>query len=114
MLGGQRVERLDVAEAQIRHFLNSPLGAEIASRIQLQPDYHALVEADVVVVNTGWLDRDHREVLDDCVARLQKLLTRVRQDSRRASVLYWGDVREDDAARRKLLQRMKGLLLTDA
>lgn len=112
--GGQQVERLNIAEAQLRHFLNSPLGAEIASRIQLQPDYHALVEADVVVINTGWLDPDHREVLDDCVSRLQKLLTRVRQDSRRASVLYWGDIREDDAARRKLLQRLKGLLLSDA
>lgn len=113
-VGGQRVERLNIAEAQLKYFLNSPLGAEIASRIQLQPDYQALVEADVVVVNTAWLDQERREVLDDCVDRLQKLLTRVRQDARRSSVLYWGDLREDDAARRKLLQRLKNLLLSDA
>ncbi len=112
-VGGQRVERLNIAESQIKHFLNSPLGAEIASRIQLQPEYHALVEADVVVINTGWLDREYRETLDDCVARLQKLLSRVRQDSRRASVLYWGDIREDDAARRKLLQRIRALLANE-
>jgi hypothetical protein len=111
---GQKVEKLNIAEAQIRQFLNSPLGAEIASRIQLQPEYHALVEADVVIVNTGWLDRDYREVLDECVARLQKLLTRIRQDARRQSVLYWGDIREDDNARRKLMQRIRALLANDA
>jgi hypothetical protein len=109
-VGGPRVERLNIAEAQIRHFLSSPLGAEIASRIQLQPDYHALVEADVVIVNARRLSRDYREVLDECVSRLQKLLTRIRQDARRQSVLYWGDIREDDAARRKLTRRLKQLL----
>jgi hypothetical protein len=109
--GGPKVERLEIAEAQIRQFLNSPLGAEIASRIQLQPDYHALVEADVVVVNARRMHRERRDVLEDCVGRLQKLLSRVRQDARRQSVLYWGDIREDDSARRKLLQRLRGLML---
>lgn len=113
-LGGRRVERLHIAEAQIRHFLSSPLGAEIASRIQLQPDYHALVEADVVIVNSSWVDPRNRDVLDDCVARLQKLLSRVRQDARRQSVLYWGDLRADDAARRRLLHRIADLLGSDA
>lgn len=108
-VGGGRVERLNIAEAQIRHFLSSPLGAEIASRIQLQPDYHALVEADVVVVNAKRLGRK-RAVLEECVSRLQKLLTRIRQDARRQSVLYWGDIREDDMARRKLTTRLRQLL----
>ncbi|HOA74660.1 MAG TPA: hypothetical protein PL151_02190 [Phycisphaerae bacterium] len=111
--GGTRVERLNIAEAQIRHFLSSPLGAEIASRIQLQPDYHALVEADVVIVNAKRIGRRRREVLDECVSRLQKLLSRIRQDARRQSVLYWGDIRSDDAARRKLTQRLQHLLLGD-
>lgn len=107
--GGSQVERLHIAETQIRHFLSSPLGAEIASRIQLQPDYHALVEADVVVVNAKRVRRN-RDVLDEVVSRLRKLLTRIRQDARRQSVLYWGDIREDDAARRKLTQRLRQLL----
>jgi hypothetical protein len=109
-VGGGRVERLNIAEDQIRHFLGSPLGAEIASRIQLQPEYHALVEADVVIVNAKRLSRNRR-VLDECVSRLQKLLTRIRQDARRQSVLYWGDIREDDTARRKLTQRLRHLLI---
>jgi hypothetical protein len=112
-VGGARVERLNIAEAQIRHFLNSPLGAEIASRIQLQPDYHALVEADVGVVNATRGNREHREELEECVSRLQKLLSRIRQDARRQSVLYWGDIRTNDAARRKLVQRLKQLLCNE-
>ena len=111
--GSQRVERLNIDEEQIKHFLSSPLGAEIASRIQLQPEYHALIEADVAIVTTGWLDREYREVLDDCVARLQKLLSRIRQDARRQSVLYWGDIRQDDNARRKLVQRIRALLAAE-
>lgn len=110
---GTRLERLNIAEAQIRHFLSSPLGAEIASRIQLQPEYHALVEADVVIVNSKRLSRDRREVLEECVSRLQRLLSRIRQDARRQSVLYWGDIREDDTTRRKLGQRLQQLLLPE-
>ncbi len=109
----QRIERLNIAEAQIQQFLSSPLGAEIASRIQLQPDYHALVEADVVVVNASRQDCRNRQVLDECVARLQKLLTRIRQDARRQSVLYWGDLHEDDSARHKLMARLGTLLANE-
>lgn len=116
MTGGRQLERLHIAETQIRHFLSSPLGAEIASRIQLQPEYHALVEADVVLVNCDRRDRrDGRDALDECVARMGKLLSRVRQDARRQSVLYWGDIRSDnDGARDKLLARMRTLLAPDA
>lgn len=106
---GERIERLDIGEAQIRQFLNSPLGAEIASRIQLQPDYHGLVESDVVVVNTG--AGRCPEALDACVGRLEKLLGRLRHDARRHSVLYWGDIQDiGDPARHRLLQRFRSLL----
>lgn len=108
--GEPSIEKLEIGESQIRHFLGSPLGAEIASRIQLQPDYHALVEADVVIVNMNRHNHERREVLDECVARLQKLLTRIRQDARRQSVLYWGDLCEDDNSRRKLIERIRSLL----
>jgi len=103
------VEQLDIAESQIRHFLGSPLGAEIASRIQLQPEYHALVEADIVLINTGVGGCD--ETLDDCVKRLEKLLSRVRQETRRHSVLYWGDILNTrDPTYAKLLRRLRTLL----
>ncbi len=102
-------ERLDIGEAQIRQFLSSPLGAEIASRIQLQPDYHGLVESDVAIINTG--RGGVRDALDECVERLERLLHRVRQDARRHSVLYWGDISDQhDPTRAKLLGRLKALV----
>jgi hypothetical protein len=107
--GGPNVERLEVQESQIKQFLNSPLGGEIASRIQLQPAYHSLVEADVVLVNTGVGSSD--ETLDECVKRIEKLLGRIRHDTRRHSVLYWGDVMcTADPTYNKLLRRLKALI----
>lgn len=103
------VEQLDIAETQLRQFLNSPLGAEIASRIQLQPAYHALVESDVVVINTG-VD-EAGECLDECVNRIEKLLARIRHDARRHSVLYWGNIADpNEPSYKKLLVRLRSLL----
>jgi hypothetical protein len=103
------VEQLDVSEAQIRHFLNSPLGAEIASRIQLQPDYCALIESDIAIINTGL--GAINDALDACVKRLEKLLSKVRHDARRHSVLYWGDiVDQTDPTYGRLVKRLKVLL----
>jgi hypothetical protein len=105
----EQVEQLDIAEAQLRQFLNSPLGAEIASRIQLQPAYHALVEADVVVVNTG-VD-EAGDCLDECVNRIESLLARIRHDARRHSVLYWGNISDaNEPSYKKLLVRLRTLL----
>lgn len=105
----ETVERLDVSEGQIRQFLSSPIGAEIASRIQLQPDYHALVESDIVVVNTG--AGSSREATAPCIQRLEKLLARVRHDARRHSVLYWGDItRDHDPTRDRLIGKLKSLV----
>lgn len=105
---GVYVEELQVNDQQIRHFLNSPLGADIASRIQLQPEYHALVESDITMINTGTGSLD---ILETCVQRLEKLLSRVRHDARKHSVLYWGDVMDaQDPSREKLIRRLKALL----
>ncbi|HPD28503.1 MAG TPA: hypothetical protein PLL20_00795 [Phycisphaerae bacterium] len=102
------VERLEIAESQIRGFLNSPLGVEIASRIQLQPEYHALVESDVVVINTGV--GKGGEVMKECVKRIEKLLARVRHDARRSSILYWGNFLDTkDSTQKKLLKRLRCL-----
>ncbi|HOJ55156.1 MAG TPA: hypothetical protein PLI64_11445 [Phycisphaerae bacterium] len=106
--GRREVERLEITEAQIRQFLRSPLGGEIASRIQLQPPYHAMVESDVVLINTGV--GGETDALGECLARIEKLLARVRQDTRRHSVLYWGDIfSRDDPTYSKLLRRLKAL-----
>lgn len=105
----QRIERLDIAEKQIDQFAGSPIGAEIASRIQLQPDYHALVEADVVLINTGM--GGDCDSMKECVRRIEKLLSRVRHDARHFSVLYWGNfARENDPALARLVERFRNLL----
>lgn len=105
---GTAVEKLEITEAQIRHFINSPIGAEIVSRIQLQPDYHALVESDVVVINTGLCGPN--ETLQECIQRIEKLLARIRHDARRRSLLYWGDVNDRrDKACAKLIKRLDRL-----
>lgn len=99
------VERLEITEAQIKQFLNSPIGAEISTRIQLQPDYHAVVESDVVIINTG--RHEENDTLKECVRRLEKLLARIRHDARRHSLLYWGNVTNaKDPTRIKLIKRL--------
>ncbi len=107
--GTGAVEHLDIGESQIRQFLRSPIGVEIASRIQLQPEYHPLVEADVVVINAGL--GGPPGVLEECIGRIEKLLSRIRHDARRQSVLYWGNVTDArDPAYHQLVKRFRTLL----
>jgi hypothetical protein len=75
--------RPDLSDTQMRGFLYSPLGDELATRIQLQPAYHGLVEADVAVVNTAAGDRGLET--DLCVRRIGRLLERLRGLSGRRS-----------------------------
>jgi len=106
---GRTVEQLEVAETQLRQFVNSPIGVEIASRIQLQPEYHALVESDIVVINIG--PKGKTPALRDCIKRLRKLLARIQHDARQQSVLYWGDVADGkDPANPRLIRRTRKLL----
>jgi len=101
-------ERLEISEQQARRFLASPLGAEIASRIQLRPEYHAIVESDVVVVNTAV--GACSAAVDECVRRIDKLLARVRQN-RRADILYCCDPQNaQDPRRRHLVEHLRTLL----
>lgn len=106
---GRRLEHLEVSESQIHQFFKSPLGGEIASRIQLQPQYHGLVESDVVLINTGV--GEEGEALRECVSRLEKLLGRIRHETRRHSLLYWGDIASrEDPTNVKLIRRLRTLL----
>ncbi|GMV97613.1 MAG: hypothetical protein HRF43_02915 [Phycisphaerae bacterium] len=103
------VEHLELSETQVIRFLKTPLGGEIASRIQLQPDYHPMVESDVVLINTGV--GQEGDALRECIQRIEKLLARIRHETRRHSVLYWGDVLDkQDPTNLKLLRRLKTLL----
>ena len=94
---------------QMRGFLNSPLGEELATRIQFQPAYHGLVESDAVVINTGVGGTS--EVVDECVHRLERLLARLRGSSARRNVIFCCDPLDSrDPLRAKVLKRLTELV----
>ncbi len=95
--------------SQMRGFLNSPLGDELATRIQFQPAYHGLVESDVVLINTGI--GGVSPVVDDCVHRIERLLARLRGPSARKNVVFCCDPLDpQDPLRKKFFAALKTLL----
>jgi hypothetical protein len=84
-------ERVDLTDSQMRGFLYSPLGDELATRIQLQQPYHGLVESDVIIVNTS-VGRQGPETAD-CLRRVERLLERVRGITGRRGELLLADLR---------------------
>jgi len=85
-------ERADLTETNMRGFLYSPLGDELATRIQLQPAYHGLVESDVILVNTGAGERG--EETDECLRRIRRLIERLRGHSDQQRELFHCNPRE--------------------
>ena len=61
----------------IEDFLNSDVGIEITARMQLQPEYHAIMDSDVILLNVG-LSHDEA-VTARCARRLDALLETLRQ-----------------------------------
>lgn len=102
-------DQIEVSGRHVEHFVLSPLGAEIASRIQLQPAYHAVVESDVVVFNTAANAASAH--LAECVRRIQTLLHRTRASDASSNALICCDpFRAGDAHREDLLRRLRHLL----
>ncbi|RJP33464.1 MAG: hypothetical protein C4547_12240 [Phycisphaerales bacterium] len=99
-------ERVDLTATQWRGFLYSPLGEELATRIQLQPPYHGLVEADVVVVNTavGSIPAEG----NPCLERASSLLGHMRKLTSRGGEIFVCDLyNENDAVARRLLKALR-------
>ena len=82
-------ERPELTPAHMRGFLYSPLGDELATRIQLQPAYHGLVESDVIVVNNKVGDAGPETA--DCIRRIEQLIERFRVACGRTSELFLCD-----------------------
>jgi hypothetical protein len=100
--------RPDLSDSQMRGFLYSPLGDELATRIQLQPAYHGLVESDIVVVN-DWLGTRSPET-DICLQRVERLLERVRGLSGRSTEFLLCKPRDDDGQIcKKLLKALEAI-----
>jgi len=95
--------RAALTRTQMRGFLYSPLGDELATRIQLQPPYHGLVESDVVVVNTRIKTTNHETA--ECLRRIERLMARVRGHSDRRGELHLCDPIDVDTRSCKQLQK---------
>ncbi len=96
---------VEVDEIDLRRFLDSPIGVEIASRIQLQPEYQGLVEGDVIVLNTGVGAQNG--VLDEVNRRLELLLNRIRSQAQNDGLLFCCDVVEpSDPRRARLFEKL--------
>ncbi len=93
--------RPDLTDTQLRGFLHSPLGDELATRITLQPPYHGLVESDIIVVNSGVGERGPQTA--ECLRRIECLLDRVRGLTHRTSELFLCDPQDGDGKVRKSL-----------
>jgi len=105
-------ERLEITSLQMRRFVNSPLGAEIASRIQLQPQYHSLVESDVTIVNMAV--GGTTEVVDQCIGQIQTLIARLAEGRITKPVLFNCDLLDyADPLHQRLLERLREILADD-
>jgi len=74
---------------QMQSFLHSPLGRQLALRSQLQPAFHAILDSDVIVMNTalGGVSAD----VDATRRRLDSLVTHIQKGSSRRSRLFCCD-----------------------
>jgi len=84
-------DRPDLTGTQMRGFLDSPLGDELATRIQLKQPYHGLVESDVILVNAGAGESGPQTA--ECLRRIERLLERVRGGSGRRGEMFLCDPR---------------------
>jgi len=79
-------DRIDLTGTLARGFLYSPLGDELATRIQLQPPYHGLVESDVILVNAA--TRPPGTESKECLRRIECLLERISSPSETRGELF--------------------------
>ena len=99
-------QRADLSATQMRGFLNSPLGDELATRIQLQQPYHGLVESDVIVVNSQAGEKNAQS--EECIRRVRQLLDRVRRGRTKGCELFVCDPTDpQDTACKGLMQALK-------
>jgi len=104
--GEPHEERGDLTPTQMRGFLYSPLGDELATRIQLQQPYHGLVESDVIVVNAT-CGRTTSET-DECLRRIERLLERTHGVGCRHGELFVCDPCDpQDKVRKKLIAALE-------
>ncbi len=107
--GAVTEERLEITSVQMRRFVNSPLGAEIASRIQLQPEYHCLMESDITIVNMAV--GGTTDVVDQCISQIQMLIARLAEGRLTKPVLFNCELLDyADPLHQQLLDKLRTIL----
>lgn len=87
-------EHVSLRPDDVRRFLATPLGVEIASRIQLQPVYHGLAESDLIIVNAG--ESADTPEADKALRSLEMFLARIAEATARPRPLYACDLSDND------------------
>ena len=103
-----RQERDLLSKSDIRRFLGSPLGDQLATRIQLHPEYHGLVESDVVLINTA--AGGVPAIVDGCCRRLERLLSRIHAPGTTGRPVFCCDPADPhDPRRREFVELLRTL-----
>ena len=103
-----RQERDLLSKSDIRRFLGSPLGDQLATRIQLHPEYHGLVESDVVLINTA--AGGVPAIVDGCCRRLERLLSRIHAPGTTGRPVFCCDPADlHDPRRREFVELLRTL-----
>ncbi|MEZ6084845.1 MAG: hypothetical protein R3E58_13165 [Phycisphaerae bacterium] len=103
--GERKTPRPDMSDTQMIRLLDSPLGQELASRIQCHPDYHGLIDSNAIVVNTGIGATSG--AADAVVARLETLINDNSPVSNHRSIYCCDVLDRHDPRRKKLFTHLK-------
>lgn len=103
-------ERPELTRTSARGFVNSPLGDELATRIQLQPPYHGLIESDIVIINNKVGEPTPQTTV--CIKRIETLLHRIHDTScKRAEMFLCDPCDPDGKPIKKLLAALRPMCL---
>lgn len=93
----------------VEEFLASDVGTEITSRMQLQPEYHSIIESDVVLLNEA-LGRNG-DLTEQCAQRIETLLENLRlRLDRQPWFAVCDPADERDSLAQRALQKIEALL----
>ncbi len=80
ILGTLSETRRPLSDEELEQVMTTALGSEISARLRLRPGYHALLDADVAVLNCGLGGAG--ETIEVCSRRIERLITAMPQGAR--------------------------------
>jgi len=96
---------LELNEAHLARFLGCPFGAEIAVRVQFQPTFSSIADADIVILNTAAGPPSAES--EACWHKVQGLLARLRRSDGSMRLAYACDLSDpQDPCRERILRKM--------